>query len=252
MQNGVVLLHGFLGSPESFASVIPAFRSSISAFCPPLYGHAGLREQRPLLSFEDETARLYHLIRDHFPAERVHLVGYSLGGRLGLSLLIRYPALFRSATLISARRGLDTTAEREQRWESDLRWAERLQSDKLFEFLDAWEEQPIFSSMRQMDPGRLRWLREQRLKHDAEGLAQALVGLSLSRMPSYAEELADVHLPVALVYGALDAKFIELGEELAARLPNSKTVVVDGSGHNLPFERPAALASVIAEGMNHD
>jgi len=142
--------------------------------------------------------------------------------------------------------------EREQRQEADLHWALRLRTEPLSEFLDAWEKQPIFSSMRQIDPERLRALREQRLKHDPEGLAQALVGLSLSRMPGYASELADVLVPVALVYGAFDEKFLELGQDLASRLPYSKTVVVEGSGHNLPFECPDAVAPVIAEGMNHD
>jgi 2-succinyl-6-hydroxy-2,4-cyclohexadiene-1-carboxylate synthase len=71
-------------------------------------------------------------------------------------------------------------------------------------------------------------------------------------MPTYVEQLGEVRLPVTLVYGALDERFLQLGEELATRLPNSKTVVVDGSGHNLPLERPNDLASVVAEGMNHD
>lgn len=252
MQTGVVLLHGFLGSPESLLSLVPSSWSSNSVYSPALYGHAGFREPEPLLNFEDETQRLNRLIRRHFGSERVHLVGYSLGGRLGLSLLISAPSLFHSATLISARRGLDSSVERQQRWESDLSWAQRLRTETLPDFLDAWEKQPMFSSMRQADPERLRWLRGQRLRHNPEGLAQAMVGLSLSRMPTYVEQLGEVRLPVTLVYGALDERFLQLGEELATRLPNSKTVVVDGSGHNLPLERPNDLASVVAEGMNHD
>ncbi len=233
-------------------SVVESIRSPISLFTPALYGHAGFRESEPLLHFEDETCRLGCLIRRQFGSRPVHLVGYSLGGRLGLSLLIRDPALFHSATLISARRGLDTTIERELRQKADLHWAQRLRTEPLSEFLDAWEKQPIFSSMRHIDSERLRALREQRLKHDPEGLAQALVGLSLSRMPDYASDLAEVRIPVALVYGTFDEKFLELGQDLASRLPCGKTVVVEGSGHNLPFECPDAVASIIVEGMNHD
>ncbi len=251
MQTGVVLLHGFLGGPESVLGLIGPIQAPISVFSPAIYGHTGLREPEPMLGFEQETERLRELIRGYFGARRVHLVGYSLGGRLGLSLLIRAPALFHSATLISTRRGLDTDAEREERRKSDLQWAQRLRGEPLSTFLDAWEMQPIFSSMRQIDPQRLQLLRRQRMKHDPEGLAQALMGLSLSCMPSYAEELVGVRIPVNLVYGALDEKFVTLSEDLASRLPNSKTVVVDGSGHNLPFERPDAAATAIAEGLNH-
>jgi pimeloyl-ACP methyl ester carboxylesterase len=95
-------------------------------------------------------------------------------------------------------------------------------------------------------------LRRQRLNHDPEGLGQAMLGLSLSRMPSYSADMGRVLVPVTLVSGALDRKFVELGMDLVSRLPNAKTVVVSGAGHNLPIERPDAVASAIVEGLNND
>lgn len=246
------MLHGFLGGSEFFSDVIAKFQTLVSPMVPALYGHAGFRESEELRSFEAEADRLACLITRHHASIPVHLVGYSLGSRLALSLLIRAPSLFRSATLISARRGLDTTAEREQRSQTDLQWAQRLRTVPLADFLNAWENRPIFSTMRQMAPDKLRRLREQRLSHDSEGLAQALLGLSLSRMPSYASDLTRIHVPVTLVVGSLDKKFVELGMELTSRLPNSKSIVVNGSGHNLPIERPDVVAAAIIEGMNHD
>jgi 2-succinyl-6-hydroxy-2,4-cyclohexadiene-1-carboxylate synthase len=70
-------------------------------------------------------------------------------------------------------------------------------------------------------------------------------------MPSYAGDLASVQLPVTLVSGSLDDKFTHLAEDLAAQLPKSRTIVVTDSGHNLPLERPDAVAAAMIEGMKH-
>lgn len=252
MKNSLVLLHGFLGCSESFQDVAGILGETIAPYALTIYGHDGHSEAESTCDFEGETARLSCLVNRHAAAKPVHIAGYSLGARLALAMLIRAPRLFHSATLISARRGLDSVAEREQRWASDSDWAQRLRTQPLSKFLDAWESQPIFSAMLRLAPDRLRRLREQRLQHDPEALAMALLGLSLAKMPSFGEELSRVRLPVTILAGAFDRKFVELGEDLQSRLPNGNLVVVDGAGHQLPIERPDAVAAAITEGMNHD
>ena len=254
MQSEVrlVCLHGFLGTPDSFQDVAEWLGRDVELYAPALFGHSGYREAALSCDFEGEIARLISQIERRAAGVPIHLAGYSLGARLALGLLVRAPRLFHSATLISARRGLDTTAEREQRWVSDQGWAQRLRDTPLSSFLDAWESQPIFASMLRLAPHRLHRLREQRLRHDPEALARALLGLTLAKMPSFCDELTQIAAPVTLVAGALDPKFVELGEDLRSRLPNGNLVVVDGAGHQLLIERPDAVAAAIVEGMKHD
>lgn len=71
-------------------------------------------------------------------------------------------------------------------------------------------------------------------------------------MPSYATELGGVSVPVSVVCGGVDQKFVTLGLDLASRIPKAAMIVVEGSGHNLPLERPDAVASAIVEGLNDD
>ena len=61
------------------------------------------------------------------------------------------------------------------------------------------------------------------------------------------DRLGAVDLP-AMVVSAADDVLIPpwLGEELAAGLPLAHMVVVEGSGHLLPLERPAALSLLVA------
>ncbi len=252
VPRSLVLLHGFLGAPEAFDDVVAALKRKPPLCIPTLYGHNGVRETDATRGFDEEIARLEQWIERSARPLPAHLVGYSLGARLALGLLVRAPRLFSSATVVSGRRGLDSSEDRALRRTTDLLWAERLQKQPLSEFLDAWESQPLFETLRLVAPEKLRRLRYQRLKHDPVALSQALFGLSLSRMPSYAEELSRVRVPVTIVVGALDEKFVALGEELLSRLPNGKLMVVAEAGHHLPVERPEALAAAIDEGMDHD
>ena len=45
--------------------------------------------------------------------------------------------------------------------------------------------------------------------------------------------------------GERDAKFVALGERLAAALPDAELVVVPGAGHGLPREAPEAVAALV-------
>ena len=75
--------------------------------------------------------------------------------------------------------------------------------------------------------------------------------LSLGHMPSLASELTRIRCPVVLMVGERDPKFRDLATDLARRLPNNRTIVVSGAGHNLPLERPDAVAAAISEGIDN-
>lgn len=247
----LVLLHGFLGSSESYAEVTARLPGVHPTLSPRLFGHSGRPEPPGEHDFDSEVNRLLAVIRTHFDNQKVHIVGYSLGGRLALALLVKAPDRFQSATLISTRRGLDDAALRAERLKQDRNWATLLETRSLAEFLDEWEAAPLFASQRELAPTVLARLRQQRLGHDRQALARAITALSLGSMPSFADDLAHVHCPVVLMVGERDPKFRALAADLAARIPDSRTIVVSGAGHNLPLERPAAVAAAISEGIDN-
>src|SRR5262249_55892589 len=144
--------------------------------------------------FEAEVDRLAALIRAR--GEKVHLAGYSLGGRVAIGLLCRHAGLFRSATLSSAQPGLHSEAEREERRAADERWCAVLESRGIEAFVEAWEKLPLFAT--QSDEMR-RAQRRERLSHDPRGLAHSLRTCGLGHMPSYSESLALVPVPTSIV-----------------------------------------------------
>lgn len=247
----VVFLHGFLGNATSFASVRARLPVNHPTLSPQLFGHRGQRELSLSHTFEAEVERLLGVIQDHFGASPIHLVGYSMGGRLALSLLLKAPKQIHSATLISARRGLDEPLARASRLAEDSKWAALLQTVPLSQFLDTWEQRPLFETQRQLAPHLLAQLREQRLRHDPFALAQAMSALSLAHMPSFQGALGSIQCRVTLMVGERDPKFGALAADLAEHIHDSRAIVVSGAGHNLPLEHPDSVAAAISEEIDH-
>jgi pimeloyl-ACP methyl ester carboxylesterase len=86
----LILLHGGLGSGEMFAASLSAFAESHQVFLPDLQGHGRTADvDRPVdhALMADDIAALI----DHLGLDRPDVVGFSLGGGVGLQLAIRHP-----------------------------------------------------------------------------------------------------------------------------------------------------------------
>lgn len=224
-----VLLHGFTGDPRVFDALARGLDGRVIA--PRLPGHG----PRPSTvgTWDEEVARLAGWLETE-GVTGAHLVGYSMGGRLGWSLLDR-DDLFQRATLIGAHPGLDD-AERANRRAADRRFIDRLEEDGLEAFVDAWEALAMFASQRSLPPETVAEQRAIRRSHTARGLASALRWLGLAEMPRAPEP----RIPVELVAGGLDSKHVEVARSLGRPLR-----IVPGVGHNVVLEAPAALAEAL-------
>lgn len=248
MKPRLVLLHGFTGSPSSWDDVVERLDPAPEVLAPVLPGHDPAQPEVGGSDFAEIVIDLAGRIAAWGGAEPVHVAGYSLGARLAMGLLVsdalapdRREPLFRSATLIGVNPGLRTEAERVARRASDERWIELL--DRGIErFVDEWERLPLWATQSRVPLPRLAAQRAERLRHDPRGLQHSLRGAGLAVMPDYRLQLSRVAAPVDLMVGADDPKFLRLAEETASLLPRGRVVVVSDAGHNLPLERPEAVA----------
>lgn len=240
-----VLIHGFSGSPASWRRVEALLDAPSHALA--VCGHGG--ESPPAsaegpTSFEAEVDRLGAVVEAEVPAPRL-AVGYSLGGRLVVGLLVRHPDLFSGAVLIGANPGIAGEDARVARRRDDERWARLIEEDGLAIFDNRWSALPLFSSQHDLDAGRLAEQRRTRLSHDPAALGAAMRALGLGAMPDYRPFLSSITCPVELIVGSEDSKFVGLARQMAGRLPVATVRIVDGVGHNVPLEAPARLARLL-------
>jgi len=242
----LLLLHGFTGSPRSFAPLARRLSQDFEILTPALLGHAGSSAGPEVTSFDAEVERLVALIPEGSSA---HLAGYSLGARLGLALLCRHPERFARATLVGVNPGLSDERERELRRQNDAGWVELLEVQGLKAFVEAWQAQPLFDSQRRLPEGLLAAQTAERLSHSSAGLALSLRLMGLAEMPDLWRELERVRTRVTLLVGALDERFVDIGRQLATRLPQAELRVAEGAGHNLLLENPDLVTEAISEGI---
>lgn len=230
-----LLLHGFTGTPQN----LDQLSAAPGSLAPTLGGHLGTTVRG---GFWDEVERLAQLGRDC-----LGLFGYSLGGRLALGLLARYPERFAHAVIVSAHPGLTTEDARNQRRAGDARFVDVLRERGLTAFVDLWEALPLWASQGELPEAVRTAQRAQRLRHAAAGLAQSLLQHGLAEMPDLRDELARVRTPVELLVGERDAKFAALGHELAGLIPGARLTVAPAAGHNLLLERPQLVAELLLQ-----
>ncbi len=236
----LVGLHGFAGS----GALLRRLDSTVGWWTPDLVGHGRSAALR-MPGFDAEVERLERL-RCRRPRRTRVLVGYSLGARVGLRWACRFPEAFAALVLVGVAPGLVDAQARAARVTEDAAWVAVLREKGIAAFAHRWEALPLFAGQRRASPASRRWQRQIRRRQDPAGLAHCLEVLGLGAMPPVtAEDCRRLTVPVVLVAGAEDAKFVALARELAQRLAQARLVVVPNCGHNVALEAPAALAGVI-------
>jgi 2-succinyl-6-hydroxy-2,4-cyclohexadiene-1-carboxylate synthase len=242
----LVLLHGFMGSARTWANHRPAFEDHYLTVSVDLPGH-GLSDAPP----DPSRYRMERVIADLAAAldqrrlDSVHLLGYSMGGRVALHVAVAYPDRVRSLVLESASPGLADSAERRARIDSDEALAQRLECDGLASFVDYWAQLPLFASQERLPEPVRADLRAERLQNNVQGLANTLRALGTGVQSPLWDRLAAVKTPTLLIAGALDTKFVAINRDMADAMPRAQLVIVPDAGHTVHLEQPAVFDRLV-------
>ncbi len=241
MPESVVLLHGFSGTHRAWDGV--AARLHSERYLPralDLPGHGDAADAHGVDGEAITFAGCVSHVLDRAP-QRFVLCGYSLGGRVALHVALAAPERVARLVLVSTTAGIEDASERAQRSASDHRLADELESIPFDSFIERWRTQPLFAA----DPAEVGALaREDQRRNRPEALAAVLRGVGSGEMEPLWDRLLELTMPVTVLVGDGDAKFLALGERMVALLPNAELVVAPG-GHGLPLENPEAVAHTI-------
>lgn len=245
--NSVVYLHGFTGSLRDWIDIEARIKQHhYAGQLISIIGHGNTSSGswQHLRDYNMEQVSLR--IKVMTPA-RFHLMGYSMGGRLALYIATRYPEIVQSLTLVSASPGLKTEAERAERQARDNALADKIEANGMAWFVDYWESLPLWDTQ---SPDLKANLRARRLENSEIGLANSLRGMGTGVMPSLWDDLSNLPMPVNLVVGEHDAKFVAINQEMAEKIPNCNLTIIDNAGHACHLEHPRKFSQIALDFLN--
>ena len=231
MPTRLILLHGFAGTARHWDRVIAALPPG--RFEPLALE---LADARPLSA--DGVADLVAARG----GERFVMAGYSMGGRLALHAALALPERVARLVLLSTSAGIEDPDERAARAAADGALAAAIERSSIEDFIERWASVALFAG----DPG---WLREEVAEDERRctpvALAATLRGLGVAAMAPMWERLGELEMPVALLAGERDERYVALGRRLADAITGARLTVVPGAGHRLALEAPVAVAGAL-------
>ena len=223
----LILLHGFTQTGRSWAPLIPSFEAS------------GCEVDAPDIPIATDLWAAARAIGGQCGTGT--WLGYSMGGRLALHVAIHRPEVVERLVLVGATAGIEDPVDRAIRREIDDGWGALVERIGVEAFLDVWLAQPLFAGLDKSAAGR-----EARMDNTPQTLAAHVRALGTGRQESLWPRLHELEMPVLLVAGALDGKFIALGRRMADAIgDNAALALVPGAGHACHLEQPRAFLDVV-------
>ncbi len=224
-----LLLHGFTGSSRDFLGMSPDLSQQQRWLAPDLPGHGQTCLNSPDSFNADAQVALLERWATALRLPPVHLLGYSMGGRMALQWAVRHPQRLASLVLVSTSAGLESVPERQARAAADRQLAQRLLTQDPAQFLQGWLRQPLFAGIAQRGEAFLAQEVARRLPQQPEGLARSLRGFGSGVMPAVWQDLPWLKLPVLVIAGRRDPAYVQRAERLCRLLPNARLCLLDTS-----------------------
>jgi 2-succinyl-6-hydroxy-2,4-cyclohexadiene-1-carboxylate synthase len=237
VPENLILLHGFGGTHRAWGGVVGLLdRERYSPLALDLPGHGDAADAPRPISF---AGCVEHVLGASPP--RFALCGYSLGGRVALHVALAAPERVERLVLIGVNPGIEDAGERIARQRSDRALADDLDRRPYEEFIERWRTQPLFAA----DPPEVGVLaREDQRRNRPDALAAVMRGLGVGEMRPLWDRLPELGMPVIVLVGERDEKFLALGRRTVELLSRGELVLAPG-GHGLPLENPAAITEAL-------
>jgi 2-succinyl-6-hydroxy-2,4-cyclohexadiene-1-carboxylate synthase len=109
------------------------------------------------------------------------------------------------------------------------------------EFIERWRTQPLFAAE---PPAVGATARADHRRNRPRALAAAMRGIGTGEMEPLWDRLHELAMPVTVLAGERDRRFVAIARRLAALPPAAELIELPG-GHGLLFENPRAVAATL-------
>ncbi len=237
----VVFLNGVMASANSWAYQTPVFRKT--GFNILLHDFRGqTKSEKPSgpYTFDDHVEDLKALL-DSLNLKKIHIIGTSYGGEVGMYFALAYPEYVKSLSLIDSVSEIDASIK----WFVDL-WKTLAEKNLPGDFFRGMMPTIYSNSFLEKNSAFL----EQRAKDfESTGedyfrgqinLYNCFLGLDIT------DRLHMIRCPVLIICGEKDIlKPVKFSEIIHREIPQSEFVIIPDCGHVTIFEKPDELNSLL-------
>lgn len=182
---------------------------------------------------------------DHVGFDGVAGVGCSMGSYVLLSAAVVAPDRFRELVLLSpVIDGVEPTGSIRQAWRAEAEALDEGDLGTAVEVnLSTWVDGP-HRGPEDVDPEMRAWVG----RMQADVFAHGLAGDEEELEPGPGERLSGLHLPVCIVTGTLDQRWVhDCADHLAASLPDVKLHAVEDVAHLPSVEAPDRVTALLLD-----
>lgn len=242
----LILLHGFAQSADSWEGVSCSLSKHRYLMAPDLIGHGRSDKPHNLSVYTmNYICGWLDAFFDHLGFEQIDLCAYSMGGRIALLYAFEFPQRLRTLVLESAGLGSQSLQEAHDIQKRDASIIEKLRTIPLSEFMDEWENLPVFASQKQLAPKLQAALRASRMKNDPQALALITQGSGQHVMPNYLQSMHNLAIPTLYIAGCLDKRYAKIARTLKAQASAHMHTRLLQAGHNTHLETPKVFAHTV-------
>jgi 2-succinyl-6-hydroxy-2,4-cyclohexadiene-1-carboxylate synthase len=188
---------------------------------------------------------------DELHISEVDLLGYSMGGRVALHFALAARTRIRNLILESASPGIEDAGERSRRAQSDAALAERILANGIEFFVAEWERQPLLALQPHVAEAVRQRQHALRLLNNPTGLANSLLGMGAAQQTPLWSRLAELDLPVQLIVGQADSRYVAIAERMRHSLPRVELAVLPMAGHTAHLDQPDSFLRIVEQSLTN-
>jgi 2-succinyl-6-hydroxy-2,4-cyclohexadiene-1-carboxylate synthase len=232
----LICIHGFGGSGLDFEALSVQMNPRFQTIGINVPGHGGLDVcSNPLNQLANTV--------EQFNQEPIVLLGYSMGGRIALSIALTGRLNIAHLVLIGTTPGIPTPDLRHARIQFERDISKRLKGGSPTNFESWWRSlEPIASQSNMPEPYKSQ-MRQRRALNNLGHLDQMLAILGTGSMSSMWSDLERINVPTDLIVGEHDQKYSKIAGQMQTLIPQAHCTTVKGCGHAPHLEAPAATAT---------
>lgn len=243
----IMFLHGFTGNSSEWHFFFDTVNPHFNPIAIDLIGHGESDSPNELNHYTIlSITKQFDSIIKKIP-NKIILHGYSMGGRVLLNYLFLTSRINKIKAIIleSTSCGIENPIERKARENSDLTLAEKILKNGVENFIDDWMQKPIFSGLKNLESSEYTSFVKKKKLNSKIGLANSLKGFGTGKMDYLGNRLNEIEIPVLLLNGENDQKFVSINKKMKSRFINAKHVIIENCGHNIHLEKPSEFLNFV-------